>query len=125
MSDLTTASSAPIHSVVFITADVQNSDSLIANFGNDVQVFMLSPDQDGVLQMASILQGYINLDSIQIFSHGSAGTLFLGSTTLNNDNLSSYSDALTQIGTSLTATGDILLYGCDVAQGDSGTTLIA
>ena len=38
--------------------------------------------------------------------------------TLNAGNLVDYGDALATIGNALTETGDILLYGCNVAQGE-------
>jgi len=119
------AKTMPSHrSVVFISADVKNYDTLLADLGNDVEVHILNTQQDGVLQMAAILQGRSDLDAIHILSHGNSGELFLGSTILNNDNLLLHSDALAQIGSSLSATGDILLYGCNVAQGETGVQFI-
>ena len=85
---------------------------------------MLNSNQDGILQIASILQGRSDLRSIQILSHGSNGSIAIGETTLNNSNLSSYSVALQRIGSSLSATGDILLYGCNVAKDESGLGFI-
>ncbi len=80
--------------------------------------------RDGVAQMAQILNGRSGLDSIQIVSHGSVGALYLGSTVLDASTLGSYQSQLQAIGSSLTASGDILLYGCNVAQGDAGIAFI-
>jgi hypothetical protein len=44
----------------------------------------------------------------------------LGSTTLAGSNLAAYQTQWQAIGSSLTATGDMLLYGCNVAAGDVG-----
>jgi hypothetical protein len=74
--------------------------------------------------MATQLQGRSGIDAIHIISHGSQGALYLGSTLLNSSNLADYQCQLASIGSALTETGDILLYGCNVAQGDVGLQFI-
>ena len=39
--------------------------------------------------------------------------------------MTQYADALSQIGSSLTESGDLMLYGCDVAQGEIGQAFIS
>lgn len=111
-------------SVLFVDSKVKDYETLLASLGSDVEVYLLNADEDGVLQMADILKGRTGLDSIQIISHGSSGALALGSGFLNNDNVLFYANTLGQIGSTLSATGDILLYGCDVAAGDLGLSFI-
>ena len=48
----------------------------------------------------------------------------LGSSTITKSNLSLYVKQLAKIGSSLTDTGDILLYGCNVAAGQVGLDFI-
>jgi hypothetical protein len=64
------------------------------------------------------------LDSIQIFSHGSVGAIQIGTGELSNQNIADYQSQLVAIGSSLAETGDILLYGCNVAQRDEGQKFI-
>lgn len=111
-------------SIVFIDSRVTGYETLIASLGTDTEWYLLDANQDGVDQMQRILAGHTDLDSIQVISHGSVGTLYLGNTALSSDNLSSYQTQLQAIGSSLADTGDILLYGCNVAQGDTGTTFV-
>jgi hypothetical protein len=66
-------------------------------------------------QVSAALAGQSSVDAMHIISHGSDGTLYLGSTVLKRENLSSYSHQLAAIGAALSTEGDILLYGCDVA----------
>ncbi len=113
-----------ISTILFIDSRVAVYQSLLTGLSGDVEVHLIVAERDGVAQMAQILNGRSGLDSIQIISHGSSGTLYLGSTVLDNTNLSSYADSLAQIGQSLNASGDILLYGCNVAQGDAGIQFI-
>ena len=110
--------------ILFSNTNITDYETLLAGLGRDVEIHLLNAEEDGVLQIAAILQGRSGFDSIQILSHGSSGSLFLGSGVLNNDNLAGYSEALSQIGSALTATGDLLLYGCNVAQGEAGVRFI-
>ena len=110
--------------MVFIDSRVTNYEVLITGFGADTEWVVIDAGSDGITQMQSALASYGELDSIQIISHGSSGSLFFGSTKLDASNLDSYAAGLKAIGESLAVTGDILLYGCDVAQGDVGAAFV-
>jgi len=112
------------NTILFIDSNVTDYEALLAGSANGVEVHVLNDTEDGVLQMAAVLQGRSGLDSIQILSHGSSGALYLGSSVLNGDSLSRYAEALSQIGSSLSEKGDILLYGCNVAEGGAGSHFI-
>ena len=99
-------------------------DSLIEAIGFGKSYLILDTGTDGVWQLANALAGESGLAAIHIFSHGSVGSLFLGAAVLNQASLPGYSEALAQIGGALSDTGDLLLYGCDVAQGDVGQAFI-
>jgi hypothetical protein len=111
--------------ITFIDSRVADYQTLIDGLAEGTEWFLLDAGGEGISQMATILSGYTGLDSIQVISHGSAGTLYLGSTVLDAGNLSAYQVSLRAIGASLSEAGDILLYGCNVAQGDVGIEFIA
>ena len=111
--------------ITFIDSRVADYQTLIADLPADTEWFVLNTEEDGLEQMANILSGYSELDAIDVISHGSVGTLYLGNTLLDNTNLAKYQDQLKLIGTSLCETGDILLYGCNVAQGETGLRFIS
>lgn len=98
---------------VFIDSRVQNRQTIVDSLTDDTQWVLLNSDQDGVWQMRA---EYTGLNLIQIISHGSVGSVYLGGTVLKQSNLSSHRSSLQAIGSSLTASGDILLYGCNVGQ---------
>lgn len=100
-------------SIVFIESRVTGYQTLIDSFTQPAEVFILTQ-----------LQGRTNVDALHIISHGSEGALYLGNTVLNQENLSAYSLQLAGIHGSLTQAGGILLYGCNVAQGDAGQAFI-
>ena len=110
----------PPKNIVFIDSRVTGYQTLVADLGADTEWHLLTTEQDGVQQMQCALANHSGLGSIQIISHGAQGALYLGSTVLNSANLAGYQSQLQAIGSSLSQTGDILLYGCNVAQGDAG-----
>lgn len=110
--------------VIFINSDVSNYQTLITQLPTDSEVVLLDTERDGVMQIAAALQGKTNLDAIDIISHGVPGSLKLGSGILNSNNLADYAVQLSEIGKHLSDDGDILLYGCDVAQGKTGRSFV-
>ena len=90
---------------------VPNLQALIDAIGPDQQIIILDSASDGVLQLAKALEFETDIDAIHIFSHVSAGILALWSSTLSLASIPEYSVALAQIGQSLSAEGDLLLYG--------------
>jgi Ca2+-binding RTX toxin-like protein len=111
--------------VAFIDSRIADYQTLVDGLAEGTEWFLLNAGEDGIDQMAGVLSGYTLLDGIHVFSHGSPGALYLGSTVLEAGNLDAYLTPLQAIGQSLTATGDILLYGCNVAQGDVGTQFVS
>jgi Ca2+-binding RTX toxin-like protein len=110
--------------LVFIDSRVADYQSLVAGLGADAEWVLIYAHSDGIDQMRSALTDYSGLDSIQIVSHGSAGSVLLGTTVLDADSLGGYEAQLRAIGASLNDTGDLLLYGCNVAQGAAGALFI-
>ena len=97
---------------------------LANNLDIGAAVLILDPTRDGLIQIAETIASYSNLDAIHIISHGNVGSIQLGASTLTSDNLQHYTSQLTIIGNALSENGDILLYGCNVAQGDKGNAFI-
>lgn len=118
------SSSMTIRNVFFIDSRVTGYETLILGLPEGSTWYLLDGGSDGVEQMATVLSNYSGLDSIQIVSHGTEGTLYLGNTILNGSSLNEYATLLSAIGSSLSDTGDLLLYGCNVAAGEIGTQFI-
>ena len=107
--------------VVFVDPTVPNYQELLSGMDPNIEVIMLDGGQDGMEQIASALAGRSGIDAIHLISHGAAGTLQLGSGTLNVDSMSEqYSDELATIQQALSEQADILVYGCDFAEGEAG-----
>ena len=80
-------------------------------------IVMLNSDQDGVAQIDRILANEHDLAAIHIISHGSAGAIEIGNSRLDAERLTMDADSVARWGQSLNGDGDLLLYGCEVAQG--------
>jgi uncharacterized repeat protein (TIGR01451 family) len=113
-----------VKNVLFVDARVENCDSLARGATADTFVFVLDSTRDGVEQITRILANCSDLDSLQIVSHGREARVQLGAIELCSDNLETYSHLLQQWGKALSERGDILLFGCSVAAGESGAAFV-
>lgn len=110
--------------IVFVFDNLPDWQQLADGVQPGAQVVVLDGTQDGLAQVAAHLQGREGVDAIHILSHGQPASLQLGSLTLDQAALAARADTLAQIGSALSDSGDILLYGCDVADGDAGLSFV-
>ncbi|MBU4319151.1 MAG: DUF4347 domain-containing protein, partial [Proteobacteria bacterium] len=114
--------------LILIDATLPDTRTLIDNIKNTgaadgsvtYAIHQIHPDEDGFSQISDILKENGEVDAIHILSHGSQGRMNLGSTSLGLDNLDQYRESFSSWSASLTEDADILLYGCNIASGDSG-----
>lgn len=114
--------------IAFVLDNLANWQALAAEISADAQVFLLDAKGDALAQMVEILSlNYEagSVEAIHVLSHGSSGSLLLGSLTLDNSTLEGHAEALGALGRALSENGDILLYGCDVASSAVGVNFIS
>ncbi|MEP7302518.1 MAG: DUF4347 domain-containing protein, partial [Caldimonas sp.] len=87
-------------------------------------VVVLDSGQSGLRQITDALAGRTDLAAVYIFSHGFGGNLSIGSTRLDVAGLVSHADELASWSRSLQPGADLLLYGCDVGEGQRGGDLV-
>ena len=111
--------------VAFVDSGLADVDSIIEDLeARGITVVGISGD-NAIDQITDYLvNSGEQFDSIQIFSHGNDGHFKLGSTTVSNATVDSYSDQLAAWGDALSSDGDILIYGCDVAANDDGIAML-
>jgi Ca2+-binding RTX toxin-like protein len=114
----------PMSALFVVDTGITNWASLVQGLPAGAEVLLLDKGQDGVTQLASYLHGKSGIDALHIYSHGSVGTLALGNQLVDSDSLLQQSNLWADIGTSLTPSADLLLYGCDVAAGGKGQSFI-
>ena len=111
--------------IVFVFDDLADWQQL-AGAGREAghEVVVLDGSQDGLVQMANFLQGRSGVDAIHILSHGDVGQVQLGSVQLDSAGVAARSQWLAGIGQSLSADGDLLLYGCRTGADDAGRDFV-
>ena len=115
--------------LVVVDKSLSDYESLLNQIPAGYAVLSLQSDGDGWQQIADYLalhaeapgQGF---SALHILSHASQGVLQLGSQSLNTGNLGAQSAALGQIQQLMAPGADLLLYGCDLAQGSEGQAFV-
>ena len=111
--------------VVVIDSSIKNYQDLMVDLPPDVQLIILESGEDGLQQILDDVRQRTDISSLHVFSHGSEGSLVLGNTILDSYSLETNRAVIQQIGQSLSAGGDILLYGCNVGANDAGIAFVS
>ncbi len=85
---------------------------------------LLDDSQDGIVQITEALKGRSGLSSLHIVAHGDAGELWVGIGFVNSNTLEQYKHDLQSWAAALVPDADILLYGCNVAAGETGRQFV-
>ncbi|MFB8796764.1 MAG: DUF4347 domain-containing protein [Microcoleus sp.] len=109
--------------IIFVDSSVQDYQSLIYN-ADRAQIFILNENLSAIEQITNALANQKDIKAIHILSHGSPGSVTLGTEALNSNNLENFNTKLKQWGKALTQNADILLYGCEVAAGETGQNFL-
>jgi methionine-rich copper-binding protein CopC len=75
-------------------------------------------------ELTAALSERSNLAAVHVLSHGTVGTVQIGDDTLQRGTLDQYSGLTGALDSSLGADGDVLLYGCRVAENGSGQAFV-
>jgi hypothetical protein len=114
----------PSSSLLFIDPTVDDLPNLLSGVTTGTEVHILNTSQDAVTQITNILLGREGISSIHIVSHGEAGGLDFGTGKLNLNDLPTFASQIQSWKKALTNDADILLYGCDVAEGELGQAFV-
>jgi VCBS repeat-containing protein len=110
--------------ILFIDALVRDIDTLLGTIDPGIEVILLNDQQDGLTQIADALAGRTNIDAVHIISHGGPGSLHLGNSEVTEATLAGQAEQLAQIRATLSDSADLMLYGCNVADGTNGASFI-
>ncbi|NGZ28044.1 MAG: DUF4347 domain-containing protein, partial [Magnetococcales bacterium] len=117
-------SNFPGRQIVFITADIPQQEVLTAGWQGHIHIVSLPAHQDGMVAIARVLEECQPVDAIHILAHGKPGEVHLGTAILSLHTLRHYELLLRSWSRGLAATGEILLYGCNTAEGIKGNLFI-
>ncbi|MBI9087385.1 MAG: DUF4347 domain-containing protein, partial [Desulfobacterales bacterium] len=115
--------------LVFIDENVTDYEQLIVDMeespGNRIiEVVVIDSHHDGIEQVSKALAERSELTAVHFITHGTDGQINLGDAWLNSTSLEQNRDAVAQWGNALTATGDVLFYGCNIAANTDGQSLL-
>ncbi|WP_178130441.1 Ig-like domain-containing protein [Reyranella sp. CPCC 100927] len=110
--------------IVFIDSNVGDIQPWLQDIRPGSEIVVLDSARSGLAQIAAFMAGRSNIDAIHIISHGAQGQLDLGSDVLTPETLADHQTELAAIGRALSADGDILLYGCNIAAGTDGAQTV-
>ncbi|GAB4383696.1 MAG: hypothetical protein Kow00121_46020 [Elainellaceae cyanobacterium] len=116
--------SSSASTLVLIDGSVDDYQSLMQGVDSNAAVVLLDPNHNGIDQISQTLDRHRGVSSVHIVSHGSEGSLQLGATLLNANTLSTYAKQIRQWAATLANRAEILLYGCQVAAGESGEAFV-
>src|SRR5690606_25445667 len=112
------------HELIFIDAHVEDYNLLASGLPNTANVVVLDSAKNGLEQIAEHLKGHRSVDTIHLISHGNEGKIQLGNFWLSKDTIATNGTHLEFIGEALGAYGHLLLYGCGVAENESGREFV-
>jgi hypothetical protein len=114
--------------LVLIEFDVPDKETLLRNLlatpggGTDLEVVELQGG--GIQEVTQAILSHPGLDAIQLISHGSPGSLDLGTDQLDSGTIHSDEQKISSWESSLNPGADILLYGCSFAGDAAGRSLV-
>ncbi len=110
--------------IVFVDSSIEDTDAVIDAVTAGHDVVLIDQNSSGIEQVSRVLANRRECASIHFITHGSSGQIQLGNELIDAEMLKNRSGVFRQWGKSLTQTGDILLYGCEVGQGQRGVNFI-
>ncbi|OCR01812.1 hypothetical protein BCD67_04770 [Oscillatoriales cyanobacterium USR001] len=110
--------------IIFIDSSLEDYQILAQNAADRGKVVILDNKSSAIAQITQSLTGESDIEALHIISHGNEGSIALGAEVIDGSAIESLGDRLKQWGKALTKTGDILLYGCNVAAGEIGKKFV-
>ncbi|MEG5013182.1 DUF4347 domain-containing protein, partial [Microcoleus sp. B4-C5] len=106
--------------IVILDPTIPDSNHIASGIKRGTATYILKSQPDALEQITTLLAQHTSIEALHIISHGTPGSLYLGTTELNSSNIHNYAQQLQQWRNSLIANASIILYGCNVAAGDRG-----
>jgi hypothetical protein len=110
--------------IIFLFDTLPDWQVLQGSIPDSMEVVVLDGQGDGLAQIVDWLEGRSGIDALHLLSHGDVGKIQLGNRWLDSSSVVANQTLLTDIGSALSEEGDILLYGCRVAEDGAGANFI-
>lgn len=110
--------------LIVIDSRIPDIPNLVQTLNANDDILIVDKNQNGLIQIAERCEQLESVSSIHILSHGAPGRLQLGNIILEADTLHRHEETLRTIGEYMATGGDILLYGCRIAEAPIGFALL-
>ncbi len=111
--------------IAFVSDSLADKEAIIeALEEEEVEVVVVGSTDSGLEVISSTLEGREDVGAIHIFSHGGDGHFVLGSDVVDSSTLEKNTELVQNWASALAQDGDINLYGCKIAESDTGKAFI-
>ena len=100
-----------LREIVILDPTIPDSQHIASGIKPGTATYILESQPDACEQITTILAQHKDIEALHIITHGSSGSLYLGTTELNSSNCENYTQQLQQWRNSFTANARIILYG--------------
>ncbi|SMO88302.1 DUF4347 domain-containing protein, partial [Gracilimonas mengyeensis] len=123
-SDLELNKGQKVRELVIVDGAVEDKHMIFKQARSGVDILEVPQGKDGMVELMKILSGYTNLDAVHLVSHAEAGAIYLGGQRIDQKELQEDVAGFAAINKAIRVGGDLMIYGCDVAQGDEGNDFL-
>lgn len=122
----TTLPSRPtgLRNFALIDSNLPDLATLCAGLPSDCGIIWFDGALQGIDAIAQQFNQHAAIDRLHVITHGAPGKLFFGNTTLSQDTLADHAETIEQIRQALSATAELYLYACELAQGAAGQAFV-
>ncbi|MBE3668648.1 hypothetical protein BOO25_06735, partial [Vibrio navarrensis] len=123
-NELVLTRSGKVSELIIIDAAVPDKHLFYKSLKNNVEIKEINSQQDGLTQLKDILSNYNGLDALHIVSHAEDGIVYLGNSQITTQRLQEEVNLFSSLDHALKEGGDVLFYGCNLAQTQKGEALL-
>ncbi|MFT6195688.1 MAG: hypothetical protein ACJASU_002617, partial [Cognaticolwellia sp.] len=113
-----------INELIIIDGAVPDKHLFYQQLKPGTDIVEIDSQHSGLSQLKEILSGYSELSALHLVSHATDGVILLGDSRIDEQLLKDEVKTLAAIDNALKDGADVLIYGCDLAKGDSGQQLL-
>ncbi len=121
---LISSRAAPVTELLFVDSDVANTELLLDQMSQSIDIVRLQEGIAPLDQIAETLKGHGTLDAVHILSHGASGALALAGQELNSASLKANPGAVSTIKAALSGGAKLALWACSVAADEVGKVFV-
>ncbi|RUY62285.1 DUF4347 domain-containing protein, partial [Mesorhizobium sp. M7A.F.Ca.CA.001.09.2.1] len=110
--------------VLFVDPSVSDLQAILGSVRPEVQAIVLNGRRPAARQIAAALAGHAGLDAVHVIAHGGSGRVGFTAGEWSSTTLQEEAEDLAAIGRALAKDGELRLWSCETASGDTGEAFI-